>query len=277
LFLGAWLVRDQPWWIVLATAWWGAAFAQHALWVLIHECCHYLVFGSPFLDNIFLVINNMPHIVPSSVTFAHFHRLHHGNLNEVLADPDVPYETEAKLFGTTVVGKFVWLTLLGVFQTLRTQRFSNHFIWNKWLWVNWGVSLSVSYLVLTTWGFKSWMWLLSSNLFCLGFHITGGRWVAEHYAVNPNQETYSYYGPINQVAFNIGYHNEHHDLTHVPWVRLPQVTKVAPEFYNNLTYHSSYIRLILEFLFNPNFTLETRVVRPNHGTVAQYSEEVKND
>lgn len=57
------------------------------------------------------------------------------------------------------------------------------------------------------------------------------------------------------------YHNEHHDFPDVPWSRLPDVRKTAPEFYETLWQHSSYLMVLYEFFFDPNFTLHSRVVR----------------
>ena len=42
----AFLLRDQSWWVPLLAAYAVGAFADHALFVLIHECAHNLIFKS---------------------------------------------------------------------------------------------------------------------------------------------------------------------------------------------------------------------------------------
>lgn len=37
------------------------------------------------------------------------------------------------------------------------------------------------------------------------------------------QETYSYYGSMNQLTYNVGFHNEHHDFPQIPHTRLYRV------------------------------------------------------
>ena len=53
-FAIAFLLRNQPWWLVLIVAYAVGAFANHALFVMVHECTHRLVFknlGQPPVGN----------------------------------------------------------------------------------------------------------------------------------------------------------------------------------------------------------------------------------
>ena len=58
----------------------------------------------------------------------------------------------------------------------------------------------------------------------------------------------------------MGYHNEHHDLPSIPWNNLPKLRAMAPEFYDNLKFHSSWTRLLFQFIFDKRYSsiLESR-------------------
>ena len=59
----------------------------------------------------------------------------------------------------------------------------------------------------------------------------------------------------------MGYHNEHHDLPSIPWNNLRKLRAMAPEFYENLKYHSSWSRLLFQFVFDKRYSLYSRVER----------------
>src|SRR5882672_5057468 len=40
----SYLVKDSPWWLILLVAYGVGAFLNHALFVMIHECSHHLLF-----------------------------------------------------------------------------------------------------------------------------------------------------------------------------------------------------------------------------------------
>jgi sphingolipid delta-4 desaturase len=81
---------------------------------------------------------------------------------------------------------------------------------------------------------------------------------------------------LNAIAFNVGYHNEHHDLPSVPWNHLPDIRKGAPELYNSLVYHTSWTALLAKFLFDPSINLFSRCTRTDRGGVPLQAE-VKPD
>merc|ERR1711966_109848 len=94
--------------------------------------------------------------------------------------------------------------------------------------------------VVHVWGIGSLLYLVMGTLLGMGLHPVAGHFIAEHYVMNEGQETYSYYGPLNWLAFNVGYHNEHHDFLNIPGSRLPALYKAAPEFYDNLVKTESW-------------------------------------
>jgi len=71
------------------------------------------------------------------------------------------------------------------------------------------------------------------------------------------------------LAFNVGYHNEHHDLMTVPWSRLPRLKAMAPELYDGLVAHRSWTRLLFRFLLDPSLSLYSRRIRKTATVVTE--------
>ena len=85
----AWLVCDQPWYVIVPVAYVAGAVLNHALYVLMHEATHNLIFAVPVLNKLAGLVCDFALIVPSAMSFRKYHLLHHQHLNKMTMDPDV--------------------------------------------------------------------------------------------------------------------------------------------------------------------------------------------
>jgi sphingolipid 4-desaturase/C4-monooxygenase len=264
----AWLVSAQSWWIVIGAAYILGAFADHALFVMIHECAHQLLFKNRPANRFAGILANLPQLFPSSVSFERYHIKHHSFQGVHELDADMPNRWEARLINNYFIGKITWLLLYPFFQVFRVSRLKEIKPFDKWIALNFVMQIIFIAGIWIAFGPKAIIFLLLSFFFSVGLHPLGARWIQEHYLTYKEQETYSYYGVLNNVAFNVGYHNEHHDFPSIPWNKLPRIRKTAPGFYNTLYYHTSWTKLFFRFLFDKEISLYSRVVRKERGKVA---------
>ncbi|MCC7231549.1 MAG: fatty acid desaturase [Bacteroidia bacterium] len=258
----AWLLKDSPWWLILLVSYFAGAFFNHALFVLIHECSHNLLFRGKTLNYLASITANLPHGLPSAVSFTRYHMMHHSFQGHHDWDADLPDFWEARVFGNNFFSKALWLLLFPFFQVGRTFRLKEIKFMDGWIITNIVVQLAFDAAIWIFLGPKAFLFLLISFFFSVGLHPLGARWIQEHYLVlDPVQETYSYYGPLNTLAFNVGYHNEHHDFPSVPWNRLPRLNKAARDYYSGLKYHRSWTVLFFRFLFDNRINLHSRMLR----------------
>jgi sphingolipid delta-4 desaturase len=261
-------VSGLPWYLILLLAYCLGAFINHALYVLIHECTHDLVFEKSRNNSLLGIVCDFALVIPSAMGFRKYHLMHHRHLGEYLLDPDIVRHEEARLVGNKPVGKALWLFFFSVSQALRPMQVTSVSFWDRWIVTNLIAIICVDIFLLAALGPHAVSYLLFSTLFALGLHPVGGRWIQEHYVTELDQETYSYYGPLNNTCFNMGYHNEHHDFSSVPWNNLPKIKAQAPEYYDSLKSYRSWTAVLINYIFNPEMSSYSRIVHPATGSTA---------
>ena len=264
----AYLLKDASYWWVFLAAYFIGAFSCHTLFVFIHEGSHQLILKGKVKNILSGIVANLPLVLPSSVSFQKYHLKHHSYQGVEAMDADMPYEWEARLINNSVLGKAIWLLLYPVFQALRPFRLKEIPLFDAWTVVNWIVQIGFVWAVAYFLGAEAIVFLVASFFFSVGLHPLGARWVQEHYLTHGDQETKSYYGKLNTVNLNVGFHNEHHDIPSIPWNNLPKLKKIAPTFYESLGYHTSYTRLLFQFLFDKKLSIFSRIARNNRGGVS---------
>ncbi|CAK7274268.1 sphingolipid delta-4 desaturase [Sporothrix epigloea] len=262
-----------PFWL---TAYVVGATANQNLFLAIHEISHNLAFRRPLANRLLAIFANLPIGIPYSASFRPYHLTHHKSLGVDGLDTDLPTSAEALVLDS-ILGKAFFCTFQIFFYALRPMAVMR-IPFTKIHLLNVFVQGIFDFALVYVCGIQPLLYLLLSSFLAGSLHPLAGHFIAEHYvydtvtpeATNPDNkvpipETYSYYGPLNIFAYNVGYHNEHHDFPAVPWTRLEKLRSMAPEFYDNLPRHESWTYVIWRFIWDENVGLRCRVKRKNGG------------
>ncbi|CAM9830713.1 sphingolipid delta(4)-desaturase/C4-monooxygenase DES2 [Lampetra fluviatilis] len=255
------LVSDLSWKWVMFWAYGLGGCINHSLTLAIHDISHNAAFGNKMArwNRLFGMFANLPIGVPYSVSFKKYHIDHHRYLGGDGLDVDIPTDFEGWFF-CTPARKLVWIILQPLLYALRPL-YVNPKPMTQMEMVNALVQFVFDLVVYSLWGLKPVVFMVAGTILCMGLHPISGHFIAEHYMFLKGHETVSYYGPLNWITFNVGYHMEHHDFPSIPGSKLPLVKKMAPEFYDHLPQHTSWVKVLWDFVFDDNFGPYSRVKR----------------
>lgn len=253
------LLQEASYLRILAVAYFFGAFLNHNLFLAIHELSHNLAFSTPSYNRWLGIFANLPIGVPMSVTFQKYHLEHHRYQGVDGVDMDIPSKAEAFMVRNAFT-KSIWVVFQLFFYALRPV-----FLKPKppclWEFINLTIQLALDASMVYFFGWRSLGYLIASTFVGGGLHPMAGHFISEHYVFNPNQETYSYYGPLNLLTWHVGYHNEHHDFPRIPGTRLHKVKEIAPEYYEGLESYKSWTQVIYRYIMDPTVGPYSRMKR----------------
>lgn len=232
-----------------------------------------------------------------------YHLTHHKSLGVTGLDTDLPTAVEAFLLDS-LLGKAFFCTFQLLFYAIRPAFVYSPPFTHIHL-INVITQFSFDYALTKFCGgsLQPLLYLLLSSFLAGSLHPCAGHFIAEHYFFSkvesgkgtesiqqikeqdngngngnakstpseienlPPPETYSYYGPLNILTYNVGLHNEHHDFPAIPWTRLHTLHRIASEFYEPLPCHRSWVWVIWTFILDKNVGMWCRVKRAQGGRV----------
>ena len=261
----------------IAVAYIIGATANQNLFLAIHEISHNLAFRSPLANRLLAIFANLPIGLPYSAAFRPYHLTHHKSLGVDGLDTDLPTALEA-FFLDSVLGKAFFATFQIIFYAIRPIMVYNLPITRIHL-LNIISQVVFDFLLVQYAGGNALAYLILSSFFAGSLHPCAGHFIAEHYvfekqpaktgkdlsSLAPVPETFSYYGPLNMLTYNVGLHNEHHDFPAIPWSHLPALHEIAKEFYADLPHHTSWTWVIWQFIWDKEVGLWCRVKREEGG------------
>lgn len=202
-----------------------------------------------------------------------YHLTHHKSLGVDGLDTDLPTALEA-FFLDSVLGKAFFCTFQILFYAIRPMMVYQ-LPMTRIHAFNIATQVLFDILLTRCAGANALAYLIISSFFAGSLHPCAGHFIAEHYvlekktkgtsSIAPVPETFSYYGPLNMLTYNVGLHNEHHDFPAIPWTRLPALHKTAREFYFDLPSHQSWIWVMWQFIVDKEVGLWCRVKREGVG------------
>jgi len=240
----------------------GATITQ-SIFLAIHELAHNLFFKSPLHNRLFSMVANWPIGIPYTIPFRGYHLEHHKFQGVDGVDTDVPSYFEAQHIRGPL-SKTAWACCQILTYALRPMFIKAQDITAMHV-TNWAVQIAFDAAMLYAFGWRPLAYMVLCILLAGGLHPCAGHFISEHYVfphLAPKQETYSYYGPLNYLTWNVGYHNEHHDFPYIPWSRLPELRRIAPEFYDNLAVCESWVGVIWDYIMRDDVGPYNRVKRP---------------
>ncbi|SPP89556.1 blast:Sphingolipid delta(4)-desaturase DES1 [Drosophila guanche] len=167
-----------------------------------------------------------------SISFKKHHLEHHRYQGDEAIDTDIPTLLEARLFKTTF-GKFLWVCLQPFFYIFRPL-IINPKPPTRLKIINTVVQLTFNALIVYFLGWKPLDYLLIGSILATGLHPRAGHFISEHYMFDKGFETYS-------------------------------GQRIAPEFYETMPQHTSWSRVLYDFIMDPAVGPFARVKRRQRG------------
>lgn len=256
---GALWVLCAPWWVTLLVAYAVGAILSHWLGQTIHETAHHLAAKTPLANTALAWFANLPMLFPIAATFHRYHLGHHRFLGVETQDTDLPHALEVRVIGRSRVLKAVWVSFYFFVYWVRGLTFIKRP--NRAEVMNAVVQVLATVLLAKLLGPTAIAYLAASTIIGHSLHPVAAHFIHEHYELTMGQETNSYYGPLNWVSFNVGYHVEHHDFMAVPGSRLPALRAIAGQAYGGLVSHRSWSWVLWHFITSKTLGVANRVVR----------------
>ncbi|MGB0371270.1 MAG: fatty acid desaturase [Opitutales bacterium] len=259
-------------WTIALAATVGAYFA-YAFQQLTHEVCHSPNGGTLFAK-LFAVAGDItvgtsgPNL---SIYYFAGHLTHHKNTGGV-GDPDYVLHSHwailPKMFGKSRLGRLTWITLFSLFTFEFMQiehwlgRYNVPHIKKPGKKILALVLMKYAFMALTWWlgGFWCFLYFKLAGGFAMGAfgHPYAGFWLMQHmsHPKNGYQPTVSYGGSYlwNWMTFGELYHVEHHDFPNIPFNKIYEVRKIAPEYYEDLWVVDSVCKLSWEWISHTDGT-----------------------
>jgi sphingolipid delta-4 desaturase len=261
----AWLVSDAPVWAIFLAAFTLGQILIHAAGSLVHETAHNLIFRRPLPKRLFdlglewilssygrQLIYQYEHITSHHPHIGDYeHDYEHEDIcafqSRMQLRADNPRLQRLLTVFTLIVHALPLGSILGdgvigwanARASGRPQRDAQREIgaarppagqMRLFMAVSALSNLTMLWL-LGPWALLYHIWALSLFLGKLGVWNLGQS-LSEHEGTDEITPTRSYYGPLNWLLFNTGYHNEHHTFPNVAWTRLPLLHRTAPEVFD---------------------------------------------